>query len=319
MSVLLTLSCFSCKNNDKITKLTVSEVTHSLFYTPQYAAIALGLFKEEDIEIELINGGGADKVMTSVLSGEAQIGLAGPEASIYVMKEGKKNHPIIFAQLTKRDGSFIVGREETEFSWDILKDKTIIGGRKGGVPEMTLEYVLKENGLTPGIDINVDTSVAFDLMAGSFTSGNGDLVTLFEPTASLIEKEGKGYVIASVGEVSGEIPYTAYFASSDYINKNSEVIQKFTNVIAKAQKWIMETDSEKIAELLLDFFPDSDIEILASSIERYKEIDAWNENPVMKKEAFERLEDVIIEAGELDAYVDFDKVVDNSFAKTASE
>ena len=191
----------------------------------------------------------------------------------------------MFAQLTKRDGSFIVGRTDEEFSWDILRGKTIIGGRKGGVPEMTLEYIMKQNGVVPGEDSNVDTSVQFDMMAGAFTGGNGDYVTLFEPTATEIEMAGQGYILASLGEESGEIPYTAYFAAEDYMAENPDVIQGFANAVAKGQQWIEQHSGQEIAEVIAGYFPDTDVDVLAQVADRYKSIDAWSTTPVMEEES----------------------------------
>ena len=211
-----------CSQPQETTAVRLSEVTHSVFYAPQYVAISQGFFADEGLTVELSNGGGADKVMTAVVSGQADMGLAGPEAAIYVMNQGKEDHPVIFAQLTKRDGSFLVGREPGPFSWEDVRGRTIIGGRAGGVPEMTLEYVLRRNGLTPGVDVTVDTSVQFNMMAGAFTGGQGDYVTLFEPTATQVEAAGQGYVLTSIGLESGEIPYTAYFANISWLEKNAD-------------------------------------------------------------------------------------------------
>lgn len=300
------------------TLVRVNEVTRSVFYSPQYVAIALGYFEEYGIEVELTNGGGADNVMTAVLSGQSDIGFAGPEAAIYVYNEGKTDYPQVFAQLTKRDGSFLVAREKTDsFSWEDLKGKTVIPGRKGGVPYMTLEYVLKQNGLNPATDLVLDDSISFDLMAGSFAGGNADYVTLFEPTASLTEKAGIGYIVASVGEEAGEIPYTAYFALQSYMKENEELIQNFTKAIYKGQKWVKEHTATEIAEKIVTFFPDTDIETLATSIQKYKDIDAWNETPVLKESAFEKLQDVMEEAGELTKRADYNKVVNNKYANEA--
>ena len=295
----------------------LSEVTHSVFYAPQYVAMSQGFFADEGLDIDLSNGGGADKVMTAVVSGGADIGLAGPESCIYIHGQGKDDLPVIFAQLTKRDGSFLVGREDKEFAWSDLKGKTIIGGRKGGVPEMTLEYVMRQNSMTPGEDAEVDTSVQFNMMAGAFTGGNGDYVTLFEPTATEVELAGKGHILASIGAESGEIPYTAFFAAKSYIAKNEKIIGSFTRAIARGQKWIASHDAAEIADAIADQFPDADRGVLTLVAQRYKDIDAWNADPIMKKEALERLETVMEEAGELSERVDFDALVDNSFAEKA--
>ena len=321
LTLLMTISLLTaCGGRDSGTvKLTLSEVTHSVFYAPQYAALKLGFFADEGLDVELINGGGADKVMTSVLTGEAEIGLAGPEACIYVLLEGRDDAPKVFAQLTNCDGAFLVGRTDDDFSWDDLRGKTIIGGRKGGVPEMTLEYVMRQNGIIPQEDAIVDTSVQFNMMAGAFTGGNGDYVALFEPTATEVELAGQGYILASIGEYGGEIPYTAYFAAESYISKNSDVIQGFTNAVAKGQKWVMEHTNEEIAEVIAEFFPDTDTDVLAKVAERYKSIGAWNETPVMKQEALERLETVMEAAGELSSRVDFETLTDNSFAEKAAK
>lgn len=304
-------------NTGKIV-VEVNEVARSVFYAPQYAAITLGFFEEYGIEISLTTGQGADNVMTAVLSGQCDIGFAGPEAAIYVYNEGKEDYPQVFAQLTKRDGSFLVSREKTDnFSWQDLKGKTVIPGRKGGVPYMTLEYVLKQNGINPSKDLILDDSISFDLMAGSFAGGNADYVTLFEPTASLTEESGIGYIVASVGEESGEIPYTAYFASQSYMKENEDLIQNFTNAIYKGQQWVDSHTALEIAEQIVEFFPDTDVETLATSIQKYKDIDAWNETPILEEDSFERLQDVIEEAGELEKRADYENVVNNKYAENA--
>ena len=304
----------------KLEKVNVSEVTRSVFYSPQYVAINKGFFKENGIEIDLITGQGADAVMTSVLSGQVQIGFAGPEASIYVYNEGKEDYTEVFAQLTKRDGSFLVSKEKTDkFSWNDLKGKTVIPGRKGGVPYMTFEYVLKQNGINPEKDLVLDDSIKFDLMAGAFAAGNAEYVTLFEPTASMTELQGKGYVVTSIGKESGEIPYTAYFAKKSYIKENEDLIQGFTNAIYQGEKWVKEHSAKEIAEAVQEFFPDTDLEMLTKSIQSYKDIDAWNEDPILKEESFNRLQDVMIEAGELENKVPYDKIVNNKYAKKSIE
>lgn len=321
MSALLFVSCAACGTHDSGKKhLVLSEVTHSVFYAPQYVALELGFFADEGLDVELINGGGADKVMTSVLTGEADIGFAGPEAAIYVHNQGKEDAPVVFAQMTKRDGSFLVGREDTAFRWEDLNGKTIIGGRAGGVPEMTLEYVMRQNGVVPGEDAAVDTTVQFNMMAGAFTGGNGDYVTLFEPTATEIESSGQGYILTSIGAESGEIPYTAYFAPASMMEQDAETVQSFTNAIARALDYVRTHPASEIAEVIAPQFPDTSLKTLTTVVQRYLDIDAWNETPVMKQEALERLETVMETAGVLEhsEWVDFSELVNNTFAEKAS-
>ena len=314
---LLCAGLVGCGAEEELTAVSLNEVTHSVFYAPLYAAMELGYFEEEGIRIELTNGGGADKVMTAILSGQSDIGLAGPESCIYVLQEGREDHALVFAQLTKRDGSFLVGRTDEDFNWENLRGKTILGGRKGGVPEMTLEYVMRQNGIIPHEDATVDTSVQFNMMAGAFTGGTGDYVALFEPTATEVERAGKGYILCSIGEESGEIPYTAFFAAKSFIGENPELIQGFTNAIARAQKWVQETDAAEIAEVIAPQFPDSDLAVLTAVTQRHKDIDAWNSEPFMKKEAFDRLQTVMETAGELSERADYEALVDMSFANKA--
>lgn len=318
MAALLAFGCAACSaGNEQKTHITLSEVTHSVFYAPQYVALELGYFDDAGLEVELLNGGGADKVMTSVLTGEADIGFAGPEACIYVQNQGKEDAPVVFAQLTKRDGSFLVGREDVPFSWDLLRGKTIIGGRAGGVPEMTLEYVMRQNGVEPGADAQVDTTVQFNMMAGAFTGGNGDFVTLFEPTATEVEAAGQGYILTSIGAESGEIPYTAYFASGSYLSQHADVIQKFTDAIANALAFVHSHTARETAEVIGPQFPDTSVDTLTQVVQRYLDIDAWNATPVMEQSALERLETVMEQAGVLehDAWADYASLVDNSFAE----
>ena len=318
--MLLALLCCACGGTETTTTVRLNEVTHSVFYAPQYVALELGFFEEEGLQIELTNGGGADKVMTAVVTDQADIGLAGPESCIYVYNQGKDDYPIVFAQLTKRDGSFLVGRTDEDFSWENLKGSTVIGGRAGGVPEMTLEYVMRQNGVIPGEDATVDTTVQFNMMAGAFTGGNGDYVALFEPTATEVEQAGKGYILTSIGQESGEIPYTAYFASQTFLQAHPDVVQSFTNAIAKGQQWIVAHTAAETAEVIAAQFPDTSVETLTQVVQRYKDIDAWNTTLVMERSALERLETVMETAGVLahDEWVDFDKLVDNSYAEKAA-
>lgn len=311
------------REEDEIARLTtiqVNEVTRSVFYAPQYLAIANGFFEEEGLEIELTTGQGADKVMTAVLAGQSDIGFCGPEAAIYVYNEGKEDYIEVFAQMTQKDGSFLVSKEPTDnFQWTDLVGKTVIPGRKGGVPYMTLEYVLKQNGINPQTDLVLDDSIKFDLMAGAFAGGNAEYVTLFEPTASMTQDAGAGYVVASVGEASGEIPYTAYCAKKSYIAENSTIIEGFTRAIYKGEQWVKEHTAKEVAEKIQGFFPDTTIESLATSVQKYKDIDAWKENPILEKEAFDKLQLIMTEAGELNQKAPYDKIVNNTFAEKVSK
>lgn len=320
MVLIVTFIAFcSCEKSDT-KKVTVSEVTHSVFYAPQYVAINLGFFEKRGIEIELYNGGGADKVMTAVLANQVDIGFAGPESAIYVYLEGKEDYAEVFAQVTKKDGSFLVAREKDEnFEWSSLKGKHILPGRKGGVPYMTLEYVIKQNGLTPTKDMNFDNSISFDAMTSAFLGGVGDYVTIFEPTATMLENEEKAYIVASVGEEAGEIPYTAYFAKKSFISENPELIQNFVDAIYEAEVWVDAHSAKEVAEAISSSFADTDIDVLETVVQRYKDIDAWNQTPKMSEKSFEKLQDVMQEAGELKERVNFNKLVNNTFAKKCSK
>ena len=308
------------KNNSKpdtgLNKIKVNEVTRSVFYAPQYVAISEGFFAKHEIDIDLTTGQGADAVMTAVLANQCDIGFAGPEASIYVYNEGKEDYTEVFAQLTKKDGSFLISKTKTDnFSWQDLKGKTVIPGRKGGVPYMTLEYVLKKNGIDPQKDLTLDDSIKFDLMAGAFASGNADYVTLFEPTASLTQSQNKGYIVASVGKEAGEIPYTAYFAKKSYIKNNENIIQNFTDAIYEGQKWVKSHSANEIAKSIQSFFPSTDIDQLTAAIKSYQDIDAWSDTPILKEEAFNRLQEVMTMAGELKNTVPYDKIINNTYAE----
>lgn len=317
---LAIMMCFcltftGCSENE-LTKVKVNEVAHSVFYAPQYAAISLGYFEEEGLEIDLTCGNGADKVLSAVLSGDADIGFCGPEATIYVYQAGEEDYPVSFAQLTKRDGSFLIGRQKNDdFKVSDLKGSYILGGRKGGVPEMTLEYILKMNGLTPGKDVTVDTSVQFAAMSGAFIGGKGDYVSLFEPNGLNLEKEGEGYVVMSLGKESGEVTYTLYNAKKSYIEENPEIIKGFTNAIAKGLKWVNSATNEEIADAIKDFFPDMKTDDLVEIVKRYKDQDSWNQTPLVSQEGFERLQDIMILAGELEERVDYNALIDTSFTK----
>lgn len=310
------LALTGCGGSDsqELTKVTLSEVTHSIFYAPQYVALSQGFFEEEGLEIELSNGQGADKVMTAVLSGQADIGLAGPEASVYVYNEGKEDYGVVFAQLTNGDGTFLMGRNpEPDFKWSDLQGKNVIGGRKGGMPAMILQYVLEKNGLTVGEDVAIDTTMQFAAMPGAFMGGKGDYVILFEPTASTMATEGKGYIVASLGKESGAVPYTAYFTKKTTIDGNPEMIQKFTNAIYKGQQWVDTHTPAEIALAVQPYFPEESEDILTRAITNYKNQNTWKKDPLLLEKDFYLLQDIIKDAGELDEIAPYEKVVTTQF------
>ncbi len=312
---LLPLS--SCnKDTDGLKTVKVNEVTHSVFYAPMYLAESLGYFEEENIKLELTNGGGADSVMASVLSGDADIGFCGPEAALYVLIGGSTDVPTVIGQLTKRDGSFLVSRNpEPDFKWENLKGKEILAGRKGGVPAMTFEYVLNNHNLKDGIDLTLNYDVAFNLMVSAFEAGTADYCTMFDPTAYEYEAAGKGYVVASVGEASGEVPYTCFIAKNSWINKNKTSAEGFLRAVTKAVKYVNETPSDTVASHLTKYFEGVSKESLAASVDRYRAIDAWRTELSMTEESFDRLQDIIENAGELTRRAELNELVDNSYAK----
>ena len=313
VAILVSAMCGCSKN--ELTKIRLNEVVRSIFYAPQYVAISKGFFEEQGIEIDLTTGQGADKTMTALLSGQCDIGFAGPEACIYVYNEGKEDYAVIFAQLNK-EWFFLSSREpDPDFNWKKTAGKTIIGGRPGGVPEMTLEYILKKNGVIPDKDVEVITNLQFTATAGAFKGGTGDYVALFEPTASILEKENAGSIVASIGKDSGLIAYTAYFASKSYIEKNPDIIQRFTNAIYKGQLWVKDHSAKEIAKEIKSFFPDADDEVLVAVINRYKEIGAWKEDPLSIVESYNLLQDVMMTAGELKEKIDINKILNNNFAE----
>ena len=317
--VLMTVFVSGCKE-EGLTKVKVSEVTHSIFYAPQYAAISQGFFEEEGLDIELILGDGNDKVMTGVLSGQVDIGFSGSESTVYVYNEGRDDYAITFAQLTQKDGSFLVGREpDPNFTFDKLKGKNVIGGHKSGMLAMTFDWVLKKNGIDSEKDLNMDNSIHFSAMAGAFQGGQGDYVTLFEPVATAMENEGTGYVVASIGEESGIVAYTAYNARKSFIEENPEIIQKFTNAIYKGQLWVEKSNYEEIAKAIHEFFPDMKMEDLTKAVKRYKDQDSWSKTPIMTKESFEAMQDIVESAGVIGKRAPYDKLVNTKFAEKAVE
>lgn len=311
------LSIYQTQKKDSgLTKVKVAEVTHSMFYTPQYLAHKLGYFEEEGLDVEIITVPGADKVTASVLSGDVQIGFCGSESTIYVYNQGEKDYLVSFAGLTKRDGSFIVSREKIEdFTLEDLKGKHMIGGRKGGMPVMMFEWALTQAGIDPKKDVNVDTSIEFASMSGAFIGGTGDFVNLFEPNALQIEQEGYGYVVASLGELGGVVPYTAYHAKKSYIEENSDVIQGFTNAINKALEYTMNHEAEEIAKDLVDYFPDTSLDDITTIVQRYKDNDSWFDTTEIKEKDFNHIQEIMENSDALDKRAPYDKLVDNSFVK----
>ncbi len=311
-----------CASGDsgELTKVRLNEVVHSVFYAPQYVALANGYFEEQGLEIEMSVGQGADKSMTALLSDSADIALLGTEAGIYIINEGKEGEIKTFAQLTQRAGNFLVSRDaEPDFKWSDLKGKSIIGGRAGGMPELVLEYILKEKGLETGTDVEIINNISFESTSGAFAADVGDYTVEFEPTATSLEQQGIGHVVASLGTESGYIPYTVYMATTDYIESNSETVQKFTNAIYKGQQWVDNHSSDEIAAVIQPYFTESDVETLTSIIERYKEQETWKSDPTYTEESLELFEDIMEDGGELSKRVTFESLVDNSFAQKAIE
>lgn len=312
---LLIMPFSGCKKQDANT-IRINEVTHSVFYAPLYLAIENGYFEEEGIKIELTNGGGADNSMTALLSGTADVGLMGPETVIYVYNQGKTDYPKVFGQLTQRDGSFLVSRvAEPNFDWNNLRGKEILAGRKGGVPAMTFEYVMNSLGMYDGIDFTMNYDVQFNLMTSAFIGGTADYCTVFEPTASEYQANGTWHVVASVGEKSGEIPYTSFIALGSYIKNNQAKLEKFMKAIKKAHDFMATHTEYEVAESIVKQFPSTTIKSIETSIKSYKNIDAWKTNLQATEDSFTRLQDVMENAGELPARVDFNKIVDNSIAQ----
>lgn len=298
------------KNESNLKKIKVAEVAHSIFYAPQYVALHNGYFEDEGLQVEIILTPGADKVTAAVLSGDVDIGFSGSEATIYVYNQGEKDYLKTFAQLTQKDGSFIVSREKIEnFTLDDLRGKYIIGGRIGGMPEMTLEYILAKNNIDPRHDVTIDTSIAFASMQGAFIGGTGDFVSLFEPNATQVEKQGYGYIVASLGELGGVIPYTSYSAKSSYLNENEETILKFTKAIQKGLEFVHDNDSKTIAEIIIKEFPDTSLEDLITVIDRYKKADTWPTTTEFTEEAFEHMQDIMINANQLENKVSYNDLI----------
>ena len=316
---LAVFSLTGCRSeNSGKMPVTLNEVAHSIFYAPQYAAIELGYFDEEGIDLTLVNGGGADKVMTALVSKEADIGFMGSEASIYTYAGGEEDYAVNFAQLTQRAGNFLVGREpDPDFTWDKLIGKKVLGGRAGGMPQMVFEYILKKNGIDPKNDLTIDQSISFGLTAAAFTGNDADYTVEFEPFATGLELEKQGYVVASLGTESGYVPYTAYCAKKSYIEKNPEIIQKFTNAIQKGMDYVNTHSAEEIAKVIHPQFKETPIENVTAIVERYKSQDTWKQDLVFERESFDLLQNILEEAGELPERVPYEKLVTTEFAGKA--
>ena len=320
----LPMGVFAAKKDsteEKLTKVTLNEVAHSIFYAPQYVAIEEGYFKDEGLDLTLVTGFGADKTMTAVISGEADIGFMGAEASVYAYQEGATDAVVNFAQLTQRAGNFLVAREEMpDFKWEDLKDKKVLGGRKGGMPEMVFEYILRKNGLDPQKDLTIDQSIDFGYTAAAFTGDtSADFTVEFEPSATALEKEGAGYVVASLGVDSGYVPYTSYSAKTSYMEKNPEIIQKFTNALQKGMEYVQSHTPEEIAEVIAPQFAETDLDTVTAIVKRYYDQDTWKSNLIFEKESFELLEDILEDSGELSERVSYEDLVTTKYAREADE
>jgi NitT/TauT family transport system substrate-binding protein len=298
--------------------ITLNEVAHSIFYAPQYVAIENGYFEEEGLCVTLVTGFGADKTMTALLSDEADIGFMGSEASIYTYSEGANDYVVNFAQLTQRAGNFLISREPIEnFSWSMLKGSTVLGGRKGGMPEMVFEYILKKNGLDPATDLTINQNIDFGSTAAAFSGGQGEFSIEFEPSATALETQGDGYVVSSLGESSGYVPYTAYSAKASYISENPETIQRFVNALQKGMDYVQTHTPEEIAKVIEPQFKETDLVTITTIVTRYYNQDTWKDNLVFEKDSFELLENILIEAGQLEEQVPYEQLVDTSYAENA--
>ncbi len=308
------------KEETGLTEVTLNEVAHSIFYAPMYAAVEEGYFAEEGIDLDLVCGFGADKTMTAVISGEADIGFMGSEASIYTYNEGATDYVVNFAQLTQRAGNFLVAREEMpDFRWEDLKGSVVLGGRKGGMPEMVFEYILKQNGIDPETDLEINQNIDFGSTAAAFAEGQGEFTVEFEPGATTLESEGKGYVVASLGEDSGYVPYTAFSAKKSFIDENPEIIQGFTNALQKGMDYVQTHSPEEIAEVIEPQFPETDLETITTIVTRYYDQDTWKSNLIFEESSFDLLQDILESAGELAMRAPYEDLVTTEFAARAAQ
>lgn len=319
-SLFLLLFMLSACGEEELKEVRVGEVTRSIFYAPQYVAIEKGFFEEEGLKVNLSTIAGGDKTMTALLSDGIDIALVGSETSIYVTAQGANDPIKNFAQLTQTDGTFLVSREKIEdFSWDMLKGTTFLGQRKGGMPQMAGEFVLKKHGINPQEDLELIQNIEFANISTAFASGTGDFVQLFEPTASVFEQQGKGYIVASFGEESGHLPYTVFMAKESYIDDNEKIIEKFTRALKKAQDWVYANSAEDVAKVIQPYFEDTDMELIATVVERYRAQESYAKDPILDEGEWNNLQDVMEQAGELPQRMEYEKLVDTTFAEKVSK
>lgn len=323
---LVTLFCILCSSgcsspkHQQLIDVTLNEVAHSIFYAPMYVAIEKGYFEEEGIHLTLVTGFGADKTMTALLSNDTDIGFMGPETTVYAYNEGANDPVVNFAQLTQRAGNFLVARTNIDnFSWSVLQGKTVLGGRKGGMPEMVFEYILKKNNLDPSVDLTIIQNIDFGSTAAAFSGGQGDFSVEFEPSATALEKEGNGYVVASLGVDSGYIPYTAFSAKSSYLKENPEIIQSFTNAIQKGMTYVSTHTPEEIANVIAPQFKETDLDTITAIITRYAQQDTWKTDVIFEEKSYDLLLDILEEADELSERPAYKDLVDTTFAQKAAE
>lgn len=319
--LMLTIGLTACGDKEEtVQKVRIAEVTRSIFYAPEYVAIEKGFFKDEGLDIELTTTWGGDKTMTTLLSGGADIALVGSETSIYVHAQGSDDPVINFAQLTQTDGTFLVSREKVEdFDWNQLKGSTFLGQRKGGMPQMVGEFVLKNHGIDPHNDLNLIQNIDFANIANAFASGTGDYVQLFEPTASIFEQEGKGHIVASFGTESGHVPYTTFMAKDSYMKENKEAVEKFTKALYKAQQWVEENSAADIAKVIEPYFEDTELGLIETVVDRYKSQGSYATDPILDEEEWNNLQSIMDEAGELPQSVDHKTLVNTSIAEKAAK
>lgn len=319
---MLLFSCFGCgkTNAEGLTKVTLNEVAHSIFYAPMYVAIEEGYFKDEGIDLTLVTGYGADNTMTALLTNEADIGFMGSESSIYTYAQGAEDYAVNFAQLTQRAGNFLVSREPIEnFSFDMLKGKEVLGGRAGGMPEMVFEYILKKNSIDPATDLSIDQSIDFGSTAAAFSGGQGDFTVEFEPHATALEEKGDGYVVASLGEASGYVPYTAFCAKKSFIEENPDLIQAFTNALQRGMDYVNSHTPEEIAKIIQPQFKETDLDTITTIVKRYAQQDTWKTDLNFEEESFTLLQNILEEAGELENRVPYEDLVTTKFSTEAKK